>query len=58
MRKLILLILIALTILLGCTQSTSKSKEIDIFVGTQGLTADFSKTAPPPRVFEDSSFPI
>ncbi|MDP3766067.1 MAG: hypothetical protein Q8R04_06155 [Nanoarchaeota archaeon] len=31
---------------------------MNIFVGTEGLTAEFAKTAPPPKVFEDSDFPI
>jgi len=45
-------------ILLGCTATTTKHQDVDIYVGTRGLTAEFSKTAPPPRVFEDSNFPI
>lgn len=40
------------------TTSTKKVNDVDIFVGTDGLVAEFSKNAPPPRVFEDSSFPI
>lgn len=40
------------------SKSSSKPKEDNIFTGTTGLTIDFAKTAPPPRVFESSSFPI
>lgn len=45
-------------IVLGCAKSDSKPKQIDIFVGIEGLTAEFAKSAPPPRVFENSKFPI
>lgn len=38
--------------------SKSQVSDINVFVGTQGLTAEFGKNAPPPRVFESSSFPI
>lgn len=38
--------------------SPKKTSEVNIYVGTQGLSAEFAKTSPPPRVFEDSSFPI
>lgn len=60
MKKLIFAIFLIFTMLaVGCTaSSTSKTKEIDVFVGTEGLAAEFSKTAPPPRVFESSDFPI
>ena len=55
----IFLIFVAI-ILISCTPnpSSAKTKEIDVFVGTEGLAAEFAKTAPPPKVFEDSSFPI
>lgn len=51
---------IFLLLIIGCSTSTtsSKSTQVNIFVGTEGLTAEFAKTAPPPRVFEESSFPI
>lgn len=42
----------------GLGQSSSKPVDINIFAGTQGLTADFSKTSPPQKVFENSAFPI
>lgn len=38
--------------------SSKKTPEINVYVGTSGLTAEFAKTAPPPKVFEQSSFPI
>ena len=52
--------LIFVIIVIGCTpsSSSSKTKEVDVFVGTDGLSAEFAKTAPPPKVFEDSNFPI
>ncbi|MBI2542154.1 hypothetical protein HYV80_05585 [Candidatus Woesearchaeota archaeon] len=43
---------------LGFGSSSKKTPEINVYVGTSGLTAEFAKTAPPPKVFEDSSFPI
>ena len=53
------MIILIFAFVVGCTaSSTSKPKEIDVFVGVQGLAAEFAKTAPPPRVFESSSFPI
>lgn len=59
MKNSFIIFLIFVFFIFACTsQSTSKPKEINIFVGTEGLTAEFSKAAPPPRVFEDSSFPI
>ncbi|MBI2654767.1 hypothetical protein HYX02_08250, partial [Candidatus Woesearchaeota archaeon] len=59
MKKIIfILILIFFTVGCGRGASTSKISDVDIFVGTEGLTAEFSKTAPPPKVFESSDFPI
>lgn len=60
MKKLTFLISVILILFLfGCSKSTSSvSKEIDIFVGTGGLSVEFAKNAPPPRVFESSDFPI
>lgn len=58
-------------IIAGCNQSTGGSSlpkfgsstskrapEINVYVGTQGLTAEFVKNAPPQKVFENSRFPI
>lgn len=60
MKKFIFLILIGIIFLIGCNNATSKTKvsDVDVYVGTEGLTAEFSKSVPPPRVFEDSNFPI
>ncbi len=61
MKKIIFpIFLVFAIIIIGCTSSSSssKTKEIDVFVGTDGLLAEFAKTAPPPKVFEDSNFPI
>ena len=51
---------IFLLLIIGCSTSTttSKSAQVNVYVGSEGLTAEFAKTAPPPRVFEQSSFPI
>ena len=59
-QKIFLLYISLLVIILGCTPSPSstKTKEVDVFVGTDGLLVEFAKTAPPPKVFEDSNFPI
>lgn len=40
------------------SSSSKKITDVNIYVGTQGLTAEFVKGAPPPKVFESSSFPI
>lgn len=59
MKSIKLLILINFAIfLLACTKTATQSKEIDVYVGTEGLTAEFTKNAPPLKVFEESSFPI
>lgn len=59
-KKIIFPVFLILVFLIACTpnQSSAKTKEIDVFVGTEGLAAEFAKTAPPPKVFEDSGFPI
>ena len=48
--------------LLGCnlasTSTTSKQTQTDFHVGMEGLTAEFSKTAQPQIVFENSNFPV
>lgn len=59
MKKLVTPIsVIFILFILGCAESATKQKEINVFVGTEGLAAEFAKNAPPPRVFEESSFPI
>lgn len=52
------IILIALLFLIGCGTSSQQSKIVNVYTGTQGLVAEFSKSAPPPKVFEKSAFPI
>ena len=43
----------------GSSSSSSKKiQDTNIYVGTSGLSAEFVKTAPPPKVFENSNFPI
>ena len=52
-------IFILAVIIAGCTStSNNQNKEININVGTDGLAAEFVKNAPPPRVFQDSNFPV
>lgn len=73
MRKIILFLIFALVLAscdasqsgssggfgnLGFGSSSKKTPEVNVYVGTAGLTAEFAKTAPPPKVFEQSSFPI
>lgn len=60
-KKIVFPIFLAFAIIVvGCTSSSSftKTKEVNVFIGTDGLLAEFAKTAPPPRVFESSNFPI
>lgn len=58
MSKAIPLLIIFILFIAGCGKQDSKSAEIDVFVGIEGLTAEFVKNAPPARVFEESKFPI
>ena len=68
MKKFILLFLISLPlILIGCgisnisnpfSSGQNSHANVNVYVGTQGMSAEFSKTAPPPTVLQDSNFPI
>lgn len=64
MKKLLFLFLaFILIVLLGCgyvgsSGSGSKSQDADIYVGTDGLRAEFTRNAPPQTVFESSDFPV
>lgn len=42
----------------GCSSASTQTKEINVFVGTDGLSVVFANNAPPQRVFESSDFPI
>ena len=59
-NKNLTILLIFLLIIAGCKTSGSKNSIIDedIRKGTQGLILEFTKNAPPDKVFEDSIFPI
>ena len=60
-KKNILLLIVLSVLLISCQfsgTSTTGQREIDTHIGFDGLTAEFSKDAPPQVVFEDSSFPI
>lgn len=60
MRKNILLILIvSILIIAGCKGSSNESiTDVDVRKGFEGLVMEFTKNAPPDKVFEDSVFPI
>lgn len=40
------------------SSSQKKTVDVNVYVGTQGLSAEFVKSAPPPKVFENSDFPV
>ncbi|MEK6983813.1 MAG: hypothetical protein AABX33_04530 [Nanoarchaeota archaeon] len=39
-------------------KSPSQPKDLNVFTGTNGLTIEFAKNAPPPKVIENSDFPV
>jgi len=51
---------VSLFLIAGCTGGSDKSPitDVDVRKGTDGLIMEFTKNAPPQRVFEDSVFPI
>ncbi|MBI2654629.1 hypothetical protein HYX02_07550 [Candidatus Woesearchaeota archaeon] len=62
MKRNFLFLLILSLFILGCGKasltSSSKTKTIDVFVGIEGLTSEFVKGAPPPKILQDSEFPV
>ncbi|MBN4049239.1 hypothetical protein JYT91_01335 [archaeon AH-315-M20] len=61
MKKYILLFSIIFVVVLSGCKGSSGSKpitDVDVRKGTDGLVIEFTKNAPPDRVFEDSVFPI
>ena len=53
-----LLVLVVL-VLTGCNGGSDKSiTDVDVRTGFEGLVMEFTKNAPPDKVFEDSVFPI
>lgn len=61
MTKFKLLLIVLSVLLISCQfsgTSTAGQREIETHVGFDGLTAEFSKDAPPQVVFEESRFPI
>ena len=61
MNKKLILIVCTLLLIAGCTGSPRDKApitDVDIRKGLQGLTMEFTKNAPPERVFEDDIFPI
>jgi hypothetical protein len=60
-KKLILMLgMLTLIVITGCDGvGTSRPiTDADVRVGEEGLTMEFTKNAPPEKVFEDSPFPI
>ena len=61
MNKITILIIVSLLLIAGCNGGSKEKRpitDIDIRTGTDGLIMDFTKNAPPERVFENSIFPI
>ncbi|MCH8003394.1 MAG: hypothetical protein IH934_02085 [Nanoarchaeota archaeon] len=62
MKKIIFVfVVVSLLLIVGCTggsRDKSPITDVDVRKGTDGLTMEFTKNAPPLRVFEDSIFPI
>ena len=57
MKKIIFLILTIF--LVGCTsQQTAQKKEFDPYIGTNGIVMEFSKNAPPEKIFQKTTFPV
>jgi len=56
-KKIISAIPILLIFVLGCTAGTTKSKDIEVRIGSTGLSTEFLKNTPPPRIFEGDKFP-
>ena len=52
------LFLIFLLFLVACGAANTQSSIVNVNVGTSGLVAEFSKNAPPAKVFTQSAFPI
>lgn len=53
-----LVLLLILFLIIGCTQASKKSKDIDVRVGIAGPVIEFLKNTPPPRIFEGDKFPV
>lgn len=56
-RKIITVILIISIALISTSCNPDKPKQYNQFVGTQGLTAEFSKNLPPDKVYENQEIP-
>ena len=50
--------LVFIFFLVGCGADTTKTKDIDVRVGFNGLLAEFLKNTPPEKVFEDDILPV
>ena len=50
--------LIIASILIGCGTATKTNSADSSITGTEGITAVFSKNAPPAKVFENNNFPV
>lgn len=60
MKKTIFILIMSAFLLAGCGNlfSGSKSSAENVYIGTDGVLAQFSNLAPPQTVFENSKFPI
>ena len=58
MKKIIFIFFAILIASCSSFTSTSTHKEVDLFVGKEGLAMEFSKVAPPETVFENTQFPV
>ena len=57
-KKVPIIIITFIFLFSACTiQTNQKPTDIDVRVGTTGLTTEFLKNTPPPRVFEGDKFP-
>jgi len=57
-KKLILITIILLILISGCGPTNNTSNEQDFHKGISGLTIEFLKNTPPPRIFEGDNFPV
>ncbi|MBI4452572.1 hypothetical protein HY637_04025 [Candidatus Woesearchaeota archaeon] len=63
MNKTLFLLMLIPFALLGCqfipsSNSGTNSNDIDVYIGTEGVIAEFVKNAPPQTVFEEGKFPV
>ncbi|MFH0868536.1 MAG: hypothetical protein V1831_04450 [Candidatus Woesearchaeota archaeon] len=60
-KKIIFTVIVSLFLIAGCTGGSKEERsitDVNVRVGTEGLTMVFMQNAPPGSVFENSRFPI